>query len=100
MASTPSTVLRKRHKTYKNFQTNIETLPKWEQILLTDISEKYNSYTNLKTHLKMGSALWIVTDRGMKGPLGYFGWVIAMDTQVLWEGKGQAQSNPYLIESL
>ena len=48
----------------------------------------------------MGSALWIATDRGVKGPLGYFGWVIATDTQVLWEGKGQAQSNPDLIESL
>eukprot|EP00957_Ditylum_brightwellii_P067128 5095054-Ditylum_brightwellii.AAC.1 len=69
MASTPSTLLRKRHKTYKHFQTYIETLPKWEQILLTDISKKHNSYANLETHLKMGSALWVVTDSGMKRPL-------------------------------
>eukprot|EP00957_Ditylum_brightwellii_P099905 7613009-Ditylum_brightwellii.AAC.1 len=100
MASTPSTLLRKRHKTYKTFQTYIKTLPTWEQILLTDISEKRKSYANLETHLKMGSVLWIATDSGVKGPLRYVRWVIATDTQVLWEGKGQAQSNPDLIESL
>ena len=100
MASTPSSLLWKKHKTHKTFQTYIETLPKWEQMLLTGISEKQNSYANLETHLKMGSALWIATDGGAKGPLGYFGWVIATDTNILWKGKGQAYSNPDLIESL
>eukprot|EP00957_Ditylum_brightwellii_P124367 9479062-Ditylum_brightwellii.AAC.1 len=74
MSSTPSNLLQKRHKAYKNFQAYIETLPKWEQILLIDIKEKHNSYANLETHLQMGSELWIATDRGAKGLLGYFRW--------------------------
>eukprot|EP00957_Ditylum_brightwellii_P042699 3233550-Ditylum_brightwellii.AAC.1 len=100
MLSTPSTLLQKRHKTGKNFQTYIESLPKWDQILLTDTKEKHNSNANLETHLQMGSELWVAADGGVKGSLGYFGWVIATETQVLWEGKGQSQSNPELIESL
>eukprot|EP00957_Ditylum_brightwellii_P028415 2145593-Ditylum_brightwellii.AAC.1 len=51
-------------------------------------------------HLQMGSELWIATDGGVKGPLGYFRWVIATKTQILWEGHGQSQSNPELVESL
>eukprot|EP00957_Ditylum_brightwellii_P000659 51095-Ditylum_brightwellii.AAC.1 len=39
-------------------------------------------------------------DGGVKGPFGYFWWVIATDTQILWEGYGHSQSKPDLVESL
>eukprot|EP00957_Ditylum_brightwellii_P127909 9754392-Ditylum_brightwellii.AAC.1 len=50
--------------------------------------EKKYSYTNLDTHLKLGTILWFITDSGVKGPLGSFGWVIATSTQILCNKKG------------
>eukprot|EP00957_Ditylum_brightwellii_P034472 2614467-Ditylum_brightwellii.AAC.1 len=48
----------------------------------------------------MGSELWIATDGSVKGPLGYFGWVIATKSQILCERYGHSQGNPELVESL
>eukprot|EP00957_Ditylum_brightwellii_P199903 15239210-Ditylum_brightwellii.AAC.1 len=48
----------------------------------------------------MGIVLWFVTDGGVTGLSWYFGWVLAMSTKILWDGKGQSEGNPELMESL
>eukprot|EP00957_Ditylum_brightwellii_P079307 6030248-Ditylum_brightwellii.AAC.1 len=42
----------------------------------------------------------MVTDGGMYAKDGYFGWVIATETTILWEARGYVQANPNMIESL
>eukprot|EP00957_Ditylum_brightwellii_P029570 2234285-Ditylum_brightwellii.AAC.1 len=31
---------------------------------------------------------------------GYYGWVVAMDTTILWKGRGHSEGNPEMVESL
>eukprot|EP00957_Ditylum_brightwellii_P087061 6626926-Ditylum_brightwellii.AAC.1 len=75
-------------------------LPHWEQVLLSYFNKSEHSHVSLGTHLELGTSLWFVTDGRVKGPFGYFGWVIATDRQILLEGYGHSQSNPDLVESL
>eukprot|EP00957_Ditylum_brightwellii_P103158 7862087-Ditylum_brightwellii.AAC.1 len=44
--------------------------------------------------------LWVVSDGGVKEGYGYFGFVIATETQILWKGQGQVQGNSVQMESL
>ena len=44
--------------------------------------------------------IWIVSDGGLANTSGYYGWVIASDTDILHEGKGRVPSNPSQIDSL
>ena len=44
--------------------------------------------------------LWIVSDGGTHNGLGYFGWVIATSTSVLWEDYGQVPGNAEQMDSL
>ena len=37
--------------------------------------------------------LWIVSDGGLCQDIGYYGWVIANDTSIIWEGRGQVPGN-------
>eukprot|EP00957_Ditylum_brightwellii_P198900 15160146-Ditylum_brightwellii.AAC.2 len=76
------------------------TLSTWEQCLLKHIKATSTSYGSRKTHIELGDKLWIVTDRGLKRGDRYYGWVIAADTNILWEGRGYVQSNAELVESL
>ena len=41
-----------------------------------------------------------MTDGGVAEEDGYYGWVIATDTTILWEGNGYVPSNPKLLETL
>lgn len=38
-----------------------------------------------KVNAQIASALWIVTDGGLYNSIGYFGWVIATDSDILFE---------------
>ena len=44
--------------------------------------------------------LWLVSDGGLTADLGYYGWVIASDSYILYEGKGRVPSNTSQIDSL
>ena len=45
-------------------------------------------------------ALWIVSDGGLFQDLVYYGWVIANDTSIIWEGRGQVPENNTQFDSL
>eukprot|EP00957_Ditylum_brightwellii_P185222 14104904-Ditylum_brightwellii.AAC.1 len=49
-------------------------------------------------HLQCDDNIWIVTDKGKEDTDRYYSWVIAMDTTILWKGKGYIQTNPTLLE--
>eukprot|EP00957_Ditylum_brightwellii_P046355 3518143-Ditylum_brightwellii.AAC.1 len=85
---------------YKTFREYIATLNTWEQRLLKHVVGKYESYAFLKVHLQLSNDLLVVTDGGKFKDDGYFGWVIATGTTILWEARGYVQSNPELLESL
>eukprot|EP00957_Ditylum_brightwellii_P192070 14621560-Ditylum_brightwellii.AAC.1 len=53
----------------------------------------------LKQILQTTEEIWIVTDGGVNKEYGYYGFVIAMDTTILWKGNGQAYGNPQQMES-
>lgn len=38
--------------------------------------------------------MWIVSDGSHKEEKGTYGWVIATDTNVVWQGNGRARGNP------
>eukprot|EP00957_Ditylum_brightwellii_P148087 11275032-Ditylum_brightwellii.AAC.1 len=50
-------------------------------------------------HLHCDDNIWIVTDGGKEDIDGYYGWLIATDTTIMWEGKGYVQSNLLLLET-
>ena len=78
----------------------ISKLQKWEQVLLKKVMEDPNLSQTLRECIERGVKLWFVTDGGAKDGKGYFGWVIATATQILWRGKGKANGNPHQMESL
>ena len=53
----------------------------------------------LKQILQTTSEIWIVLDSGAKEEYGYFGYVIATSTKIIWKGNGQACGNPQQMES-
>eukprot|EP00978_Attheya_sp_CCMP212_P011911 scaffold29619_cov63-Attheya_sp.AAC.6 len=77
-------------------------LPAWETSLLSCLTEEKLSITthNLKQHLEQATNLYLVSDGGATEGHGYFGWVIATGSTVLWNGKGRVQGNTNLMESL
>eukprot|EP00957_Ditylum_brightwellii_P044664 3386221-Ditylum_brightwellii.AAC.1 len=44
--------------------------------------------------------LYYVTDGGADDGIGYFGWVIAIDTKIITKGYGQAHGSKHQMESL
>ena len=44
--------------------------------------------------------IWIVSDGGLHDTNGYYGWVIASDNDILYEGNGRFPSNSSQIDSL
>ena len=50
--------------------------------------------------LSSKSTTFFITDKGLKNEEGSFGWVIATDTNILWEGQEYVQGNKELTESL
>ena len=44
--------------------------------------------------------LWLVSDGGLAGDLGYYGWVIANDSKVIWEGRGRTPGHSHQLDSL
>eukprot|EP00978_Attheya_sp_CCMP212_P006434 scaffold14672_cov61-Attheya_sp.AAC.7 len=54
----------------------------------------------LAENLKLGKDIYLVTDGGDTDGNGYFGWVIANDTHILYTGMGLSPGNQELNESL
>jgi hypothetical protein len=71
----------------------------WEQHLLSDIEEMKEGMT-LADALRLGLDIWLITDGGDTDGNGYYGWVIATDTHILFKGKGLSPGNQELNESL
>eukprot|EP00957_Ditylum_brightwellii_P089068 6782568-Ditylum_brightwellii.AAC.1 len=69
-------------------------------MLLRNVKEQYMSRLTLKDHMQLDSTLWVASDGGVTDGLGYFGWSIATDSFILWEGFGHSQGNPLYMESL
>jgi hypothetical protein len=85
-----------------NFYDHIAGLPEWEIGALGNITEVVCcvSALSLKQHLEHATNLYLVSDGGAVDGHGYFGWVIATGTTVLWKGRGGTPGNPNLMESL
>ena len=69
---------------------------------------KYKSYLGYKKavskypvmELTCAQSLWIVSDGGLFQNHGYYGWVIANDTSIIWEGRGRVPGNHDQFDSL
>eukprot|EP00957_Ditylum_brightwellii_P021028 1584905-Ditylum_brightwellii.AAC.1 len=99
----PSMMIRSRYTPKNNpttFQEHLDTLAPWERAFLCNIKEKHTSRLSLKEHIQIGSKLWLVTAGGVTDGIGYFGWIIATDSFILWEGHGQPQGHPRHMKSL
>ena len=72
----------------------------WEQHLLQECVENKDALTTLRLCLLLGHNLFIVSDGGDTDGNGYFGWVIANEHSVLWQGSGLSPGNQHLNESL
>eukprot|EP00978_Attheya_sp_CCMP212_P022685 scaffold68115_cov70-Attheya_sp.AAC.3 len=86
----------------ETFEEYLSQLPAWETSLLSCLTEEKVSITahTLKQHLEQATNLYLVSDGGATEGHGYFGWVIATESIILWNGKGRVQINPNLMESL
>lgn len=78
---------------------NMCLLTKWDSQPLQHVEEIVKRIS-LKQHTKLGTKLWIATDGGVMEGNGYFGWVIATDTEMLTSNYGHAPENPLLTEYL
>ena len=76
----------------KNTTTKSRQLEKTIPLVL-----KVHQYSNIYSQLV--STLWIVTDAGVTDNTDYFGWVIATDTTILFEGKGTVPGNGEEMDS-
>eukprot|EP00978_Attheya_sp_CCMP212_P027776 scaffold93923_cov54-Attheya_sp.AAC.1 len=84
-----------------SFDQYISTLPKWTQQLIQSTQEEFQEHQPALHELLISeTALTFVTDGGAIEGHGYFGWVIATDTYIIWRGKGKVLGNPHLMESL
>jgi hypothetical protein len=72
----------------------------WEKHLLRDLEEPTDSELSLADNLKLGKELFLVSDGGDTDGSGYYGWVIANDTHILYKGSGLSPGNQELNESL
>eukprot|EP00957_Ditylum_brightwellii_P102502 7812040-Ditylum_brightwellii.AAC.1 len=54
----------------------------------------------LQQLLQTTKGIWIVLDGGVKEGFGYFGFVVATRSKVLWKGNGQSQGNHNHMESI
>ena len=48
---------------------------------------------------QLNKIIWIVTDGGVSDSIGYYGWVIATDTTILYESQGSVQGNDEEMDS-
>eukprot|EP00957_Ditylum_brightwellii_P147380 11222249-Ditylum_brightwellii.AAC.1 len=81
----PFMARKKKERNVTTFKEYTSTLETWEQQLLRYIKQTKKSLTTLKVHLHLADKIWLVTDGGVAEEGGYFGWVIATETTILWE---------------
>ena len=68
--------------------------------MLKKVMEDPNLSQTLRECIERGVKLWCGTDGGAKDGKGYFGWVIATATEILWRGKDKANGNPHQMEKV
>jgi hypothetical protein len=102
--TTPAQTIKQRHSTIplvQTFEQYKETLPSWVQQLISMTEEQvHDNELLLHELLQIQRSLNFVTDGGATEGHGYFGWVIATNSKILWRGKGKVLGNPHLMESL
>ena len=81
------------------FNDYIDTLQQWEAELIRG-TQQVLEIEDIIPILQDDQKLYLVSDGGEENGLGYFGWVIASETEILVKHKGHAAGNPSLIESL
>jgi hypothetical protein len=87
--------------TPKTFKQYVASLDDWEQQLLSSTQESTEeSEYDLHELLTTSKTMYLVTDGGAVEGHGYFGWVIATNSKILWRGKGRVPGNRHLMESL
>jgi hypothetical protein len=87
--------------TIETFSDYVRTLPDWEQQLISSTRESTDeTESTLNKLLTTAEDLFLVTDGGANDGHGYFGWVIATSSEILWRGKGRVPGNRHLMESL
>ena len=87
--------------TPQTFKQYVASLDDWEQQLLSSTQESTEeSEYDLHELLTTSKTMYLVTDGGAVEGHGYFGWVIATNSKILWRGKGRVPGNRHLMESL
>ena len=81
------------------FNDYIETLQQWEAELIRG-TQQVLEIEDVISILQDEQKIYLVSDGGEENGLGYFGWVIASETEILVKHKGHAAGNPSLVESL
>eukprot|EP00957_Ditylum_brightwellii_P155434 11831294-Ditylum_brightwellii.AAC.2 len=82
------------------FRVYVQTLLNWEQALLGKLYCTGLGQMPLHQLLQTTEEIWVVTNGGVNESYGYFGFVIATGSQILWKGHRQAQGNAMQMESL
>ena len=79
----------------------------WEQAqhaLWDSYHLKLKVYTTLSRYplldLMSVDTIWIVSDGGKGDAIGYYGWVVATGTNIIYEGEGHVPGNPLHLDSL
>eukprot|EP00957_Ditylum_brightwellii_P119146 9088491-Ditylum_brightwellii.AAC.1 len=82
------------------FTESLNRFPEWECVLFQHIYEQSNNCMTLREHIECADKIYLVTDGGSYQEIGYFGWSIATESNILLIGFGHVQGNPSLQESL
>jgi hypothetical protein len=82
--------------TCNTFQDYVKTLPKWDQALLLNVTEKSSTEPLYELLNQKRTTLLAVSDGGADVPNNYgsFGWVLGTSHEILWECKGFARGYP------
>ena len=93
--STPTKQSRHQPKRTWNEET---TKQGYEAIEPSEPMKKVNMPPS-DTLLQLEPTLWVVTDGGVSDSIGYYGWVIATSSTILYEDKGQITGNEEEMDS-
>ena len=99
MTITPHSITTEGENSFQLLLPLLTNPPNWSHHLKLNspLAHPWDLHHQLET---TGSLILLATDGGAGKGRGYFGWVIASDHQLLWEGTGVIPSHSSQINSL
>ena len=70
----------------KTCREYVRALPPWERHLIRYTKESENERGLCLTLIDEAAKIFIVSDGGYANSIGSYGWVVATETETLWEG--------------